>query len=358
MITENAGDVRGTVMSLALKQAPAEQSQERDAAQAAAPTFFVRDVPVFGDVVLAPMAGFADVPTRAICRRFGSAMNYSEFVAAEDIIHGSSRAKSLLDFTIDDRPLVFQIFGNDARRILLAAQKIEELGPDIIDINMGCSTRRVSGRGAGVGMMRDPALVAETFALLSKHLSVPVTGKIRLGWEDKQNYLVVARILEDNGAALIALHPRTKEQGYRGVAQWEAIAALRDAVNVPVLGNGDILAPQDIDRMRSQTGCQAVMIGRGAIGNPWLFARLEKETLMFSAHTQLIRDHLDLMVTYYDERGLVLFRKHLKRYLAGMPPLREHIRQMVTAESVEDVMTVLAFLERQYGDHPAGALMG
>jgi len=218
-------DGTGGVKSLARKQAPAVQSQERGVAQAAAPTFFVRDVPVFGDVVLAPMAGFADVPTRAICRRFGSAMNYSEFVAAEDIIHGSSRAKSLLDFTIDDRPLVFQIFGNDARRILLAAQKIEELGPDIIDINMGCSTRRVSGRGAGVGMMRDPALVAETFALLSKHLSVPVTGKIRLGWEDKQNYLVVARILEDNGAALIALHPRTKEQGYRGVAQWEAIAA-------------------------------------------------------------------------------------------------------------------------------------
>ena len=172
----------------ALNHAPGKRSQDP-------PAFYVGDVPVFGDVVLAPMAGFADVPTRALCRRFGSAMNYSEFVAVEDIINHSSRALSLLDFTADDRPMVFQIFGNDARRILLAAQQIEELGPDIIDINMGCSTRRVSGRGSGVGMMRNPELIAETFRLLSTHLTVPVTGKIRLGWEDKQNYLEVARIL-------------------------------------------------------------------------------------------------------------------------------------------------------------------
>ncbi|UCG24211.1 MAG: tRNA-dihydrouridine synthase family protein [Chloroflexota bacterium] len=358
MINENGGDLRQTVKPLAPEQAAILPSHRRGATQEATPTFFVRDVPVFGDVILAPMAGFADVPTRAICRRFGSAMNYSEFVAAEDIVNGASRAMSLLDFTADDRPMVFQIFGNDAQSILLAAQRIEDLGPDIIDINMGCSTRRVSGRGAGVGMMRDPQLVAETFRLLNKHLSVPVTGKIRLGWEDNQNYLEVARILDESGAALIALHPRTKEQQYRGAAQWEAIAALCEAVNVPVIGNGDVVAPQDVDRMKSQTGCQAVMIGRGAIGNPWLFARTEKETLMFSTLAQLIEEHLDLMVSYYGERGLVLFRKHLKRYLAGMPALKESYRRMVTAGTVDEVSNALAQLERQYGDQKVGELMG
>jgi nifR3 family TIM-barrel protein len=314
-------------------------------------------VPVYGDVVLAPMAGFADVPTRTICRRFGSTMNYSEFVAAEDIIHGTSRAMSLLDFTADDRPMVFQIFGNDARRMLLAAQKIEELGPDIIDINMGCSTRRVSGRGAGVGMMRDPQLVAETFRLLCKHLMVPVTGKIRLGWEDQQNYLEVAKILEDNGAALIALHPRTKEQGYRGAARWDAIAALRDVVSVPVIGNGDVVSPQDVDCMINQTGCQAVMVGRGAIGNPWLLARQDKEALRFPVLVQVIRDHLALMVAYYGERGLILFRKHLKRYFGGMPALKESRRQMVTARTEGQIEATLTHLECQFGDQPVGALM-
>jgi tRNA-dihydrouridine synthase len=178
------------------------------------PNFVVRDVPVYGDVVLAPMAGFADVPHRAICRSFGSAMSYTEFVAAVDVINGTRSTRPLLDFSESDRPMTVQLFGNNARSFLEAALRVEALGPDIIDINMGCSTRRVSGRGAGVGMMPNLELIQETFKLLSKHLAVPVTGKIRLGWYENQNYLDVARTMEDHGAALIALHPRTKEQRY------------------------------------------------------------------------------------------------------------------------------------------------
>ena len=336
---------------------PEERPGPPDGSLEVEPTFFVRDIPIFGDVMLAPMAGFADIPNRAICRRFGSAMNYSEFVAAEDVINSSSRALSLLDFTNDDRPMVFQIFGNNAQSILLAAQKVEELGPDIIDINMGCSTRRVSGRGAGVGMMRDPALIGKTFDLLTQHLRVPVTGKIRLGWDDNENYLEVARILEDSGAALIALHPRTKEQQYRGNARWDAIAELREAVSVPVIGNGDVLIPEDIDRMLAETGCQAVMIGRGALGNPWLFARQDKETLSFTEVASLIRDHLAQMVACHGERGLILFRKHVKRYLAGMSSLQSTYRQMATAETREQFEAALAAAEGQYGVETVGALL-
>ncbi|MDX1616565.1 MAG: tRNA-dihydrouridine synthase family protein, partial [Candidatus Promineifilaceae bacterium] len=222
--------------------------------------FHIGSVPVYGDVILAPMAGYADIPHRALCRAYGAALSYTEFVPVEEIIQGSSRALALLDFQPADRPICFQIFGNDAKLFLEAAQRLEELEPDVIDINMGCSTRRVSGRGAGVGMMPQPALVRETFSLLTRHLSVPVTGKIRLGWDDKQNYLEIARIMEGEGAAMVAIHPRTKEQRYRGRAKWQAIADVKSAVGIPVLGNGDIRTPEDIDRMLDRTGCDGVMI--------------------------------------------------------------------------------------------------
>jgi tRNA-dihydrouridine synthase B len=343
--------------SAATKEPPAGRGRY-STGLAEEPLFFVGDVPIHGDVVLAPMAGFADVPTRTICRRFGSAMNYTEFVPVEDLSNGTQRALSLLDYDEADRPMVFQIFGNDSRKILLAAQKIEELGPDIIDINMGCSTRRVSGRGAGVGMMLNPPLVAETFRLLTHHLSVPVTAKIRLGWDSSQNYLEVARILEGNGAAAIAIHPRTKEQGYRGNARWEAIAQVRESVSVPVIGNGDVMQADDVDKMLAQSGCQAVMIGRGAVGNPWLFARVEKRQLTFSEVAQVMTDHLALMIAYHGQRGLILFRKHAKRYLSGLSRLASFQRRLVKANSVEHFLGILSAASSEHGSDLLETLAG
>ena len=320
------------------------------------PTFWVRDVPVYGDTMLAPMAGFSDVPHRAICRAHGAAMNYTEFVASEELLGGSKRAWKLLDFVPEDRPMVFQIFGNEPGKILSAALAIEKLGPDIIDVNMGCSTRRVSGRGAGVGMMKNPAVVAETFRLLTKQISVPVTAKIRLGWNDDQNFLDVGRILEDNGASLIAIHPRTKEQGYRGSANWEAIGELKKTVSLPVIGNGDVWRPGDVDRMLAETGCDAVMIGRGAIGNPWIFARRDKESLSFAEAARTVRKHLATMCDYYGEHGLVLFRKHLKRYFGGMAPLAPYNRRLVVAGETGEFLAILAEAEQEYGAFSLGEL--
>jgi tRNA-dihydrouridine synthase B len=320
------------------------------------PKFWVRDIPIYGDVLLAPMAGFSDVPHRAICRNLGSAMNYSEFVGAEDILNSSKRALSLLAKVPDDKPMVFQIFGNDSQTILSAAQRIESLGPDIIDINMGCSTRRVSGRGAGVGMMLDPHLIAETFRLLTKHLQIPVTGKIRLGWDRRRNYLEVARILEDNGAALIAIHPRTKEQKYSGTAEWPAIKEIKNMVSVPVLGNGDVRTIADVDRMKEVTGCDAVMIGRGAIGNPWLFARIDRDLLSWKEYSSMIRIHLLEMQRFYGDRGLILFRKYVKRYLEGMPPLSAMGQQLVTVTTYDDFFRVLDESVARHGHAAAGAL--
>lgn len=150
------------------------------------PTFYVRDIPVYGDVILAPMAGFSDVPYRALCRAYGSAMHYTEFVPAETLLVQPNPLWRRLDIKAGEHPIVFQIFGNNAQKLLAAAQRIEAWQPDIIDINMGCSVHKISGRGAGVGMMPQPGLVADTFNLLSTHLSVPVTGKLRIGWDDRQ----------------------------------------------------------------------------------------------------------------------------------------------------------------------------
>lgn len=314
-----------------------------------APLFFVRDVPVYGDVILAPMAGYSDVPYRALCRAYGSAMHYTEFVPVEALLGRQvhERYRMRLDKQPGERPMVFQIFGNDAQLILQAAQRIQAWGPDIIDVNMGCSTRKVSGRGAGVGMMPQPQLVAETFRLLSTHLSVPVTGKIRLGWDaTQQNYLEIARIMEENGAALIAIHGRTKVQKYDGRADWEAIASLKQAVGVPVIGNGDVQTPADIERLKAHTGCNAVMIGRAAIGNPWIFARRCREEVSLADVLTAVRRHACEMARYYGESfGLIQFRKHLKQYAAGFPDLERHLPVLLTITTLTALEQELATIE-------------
>ncbi len=310
------------------------------------PYFYVGDVPVYGDVILSPMAGYSDVPYRALCRAYGSAMHYTEFVPVEALIGRNvhERFRRRLDKQPDERPMVFQIFGNDARMILEAAQRIEAWGPDIIDINMGCSTRRVSGRGAGVGMMPQPELVRDTFSLLTQHLSVPVTGKIRLGWdESQQNYADIARIMEDNGAALIAMHARTKTQKYGGQADWDAIADLRARVSVPVIGNGDVRTPADIERLKAHTGCEAVMIGRAAIGNPWIFARRCREEVRPADLLDAVRLHAREMVAYYGApHGLIQFRKHLKQYLADLPEAEPIVPALLTIQSLAEFESLLA----------------
>ena len=175
-----------------------------------------------------------------------------------------------------ERPVVFQIYGDDPDEILKAAIQVMVLSPDIIDINLGCPAKTVANRGAGVGLMRTPLKVARIFRKLSAALEVPVTGKIRLGWEDFRSYRLIARIIEENGGSAIAVHGRTKEQGYAGQADWDAIAEVKSAVKIPVIGNGDVKTVSDIERMKKHTGCEAVMIGRAAVGNPWIFSRLDR----------------------------------------------------------------------------------
>ncbi len=284
------------------------------------PSFFIRNIPLYGDLILAPMAGFSDVPFRLICREFGMPISYTEVISMDGILWNNKKTFRLLDFRPVERPVVFQILGNDEDKLTEACRIIEQLGPDIIDINMGCSVSDIAGKGAGAGLLKDPQKIGRIFSKLTKTLKVPVTAKIRLGWDNKsRNYLDVARILEENGAALIAVHGRTRSQFFFGKADWDPIAEVKQAVKIPVIGNGDVKCIADIERMKTLTRCDGVMIGRGSIGNPWLFQYRDRDQVSHHEKFQLIQKHLALMVEYYgEETGVVHFRKHAVKYIAGL----------------------------------------
>ena len=313
--------------------------------------FQVGDVPVFGDLILAPMAGFSDLPFRSICREIGSSMSYTEFVNVDELQGRpgcNRRAWQRLRFCEQERPVVFQIYGHDLDRIVDTADRLQELNPDIIDINMGCYVKKISERGAGAGMLRDPCLIARLMKQLVAVLDIPVSAKIRLGWDDQtRNYLQVARALEDHGASLVAIHARTRAQAYNGQADWDAIAAVKQVLSVPVVGNGDVRSPADIERMKAHTGCDAVMIGRAAIGNPWMFQRKYRYQVSLADRLLLLRNHLDLNLDFYGaQKGLVLFRKHVARYIEGTPAVDRDLRvALLTCTRKEDFEALLYRLE-------------
>jgi nifR3 family TIM-barrel protein len=317
----------------------------------AQPTFLIGHIPVYGDLILSPMAGFSDKPYRLICREYGSAMSYTEFVSVDGLLHGNERTLQMLDFDPSERPMTFQIFGSDEGKIEAAARRIEQLGPDIIDLNMGCSVPKVSGRGAGAALLRDPAKIGRIFGRLTKALSIPVTGKIRLGWDNQSlNYLEVAKVLADNGASLIAVHGRTKAQAYGGQANWDAIAHIKQAVHIPVIGNGDVACVADIERIKRHTGCDAVMIARAAIGNPWIFQRKDLHRVTLAEKSRLIQRHLNLMLEFYGpQRGLILFRKHVVKYVRGLAHIAQVKTKLVTCTRAEEFIELMHQYEAEAG---------
>ena len=306
------------------------------------PTFFVRGIPVYGEAILAPIDGFSDWPFRSLCRGLGSAMSYTEFVQARDVLNRPRYVEEKLAFDESERPVAFQLYGDDPDEIVEAALRVREKGPDVIDVNMGCPAKSVANRGAGVGLMRSPLKIARTFRKLTAALDLPITGKIRLGWDDCRSYRLVARIVEEQGGSLVAIHGRTKEQGYGGEANWDAIAEVRQLVKIPVIGNGDVRSVDDIRRLKEYTGCEAVMIGRGAIGNPWIFSGLDREQVPPEQVRHMIEEHLARSLSFYGPRlGLELFRKHAVGYLESFGLPRDKRKELLTCTRAEEFLELL-----------------
>jgi tRNA-dihydrouridine synthase B len=319
-----------------------QETSDQKVVLRAAPTFYVGEVPVHGDAILAPMDGYSDWPFRSLCRDLGSAMSYTEFVQVEKILGRSGRPVAKLHYEEAERPVVFQIYGDDPGLILKAALKVQELGPDILDINMGCPAKSVADRGAGVGMMRTPLKIARTLRKLTSTLRIPVTAKIRLGWEDYRSYKLIARIVEENGGSLIALHGRTKEQRYGGQADWDAIAEVKAAVRIPVIGSGDVRTVADIERMKKHTACEAVMIGRAAIANPWIFSGLDRDQVPPEQVRRTLHQHLERSVKFYGpEDGQRLLRKYAVQYLLLRSLDREVRRDLLSARPPQEFLALI-----------------
>jgi len=281
------------------------------------PAFMIGNVPIFGDLILAPMDGITDKPFRGLCRQLGSAMVVTEFINALDVIQANQRYIKRLAFDADQRPISLQILGNQPERMLAAAQQlVQAFEPDILDINLGCQSKNVTARGAGAALLKSPENIATIFDLMTRHFSIPITGKIRLGWDNSHpNYMEVAQIIQDHGGAMVAVHGRTRQQAYRGRARWEPIREIKQALQIPVIGNGDVVTLEDIHRIKSESGCDGVMIGRAAMENPWIFSRIDRSQVPNDLVLKTILKHFNDTLAFYGQRGVITFRKYLKGYL-------------------------------------------
>jgi len=311
------------------------------------PTFMIGNIPIYGDLILAPMDGITDQPFRGICRRLGSGVSVTEFINALDVLTDHPRYHHRMAYKPFHRPLSLQLLGDCAEQIVAAAvQLVPEVQPDLIDINLGCQSKNVTARGAGAALMKTPKKIAAIFQLMTAHFEIPITGKIRLGWdEDHLNYLEVAQIIQENGGAMVAVHGRTRKQAYRGKARWEPIREIKATLHIPVIGNGDVQSVEDIDNFKKLTGCDAVMIGRAAVGNPWIFSRIAREDVPSHEVYQVIKEHLNAMLGFYGERGVITFRKYLKAYLKPCSLPEDLLQTLLTSKDPQFILyTIKAYL--------------
>lgn len=268
------------------------------------PSLFIGKVPLFGDLMLAPMAGYSDQPFRLICRRLGSAASIIPCILDDGLIYDSRPTADLLRSLPEERPLAIQILSKDEERLAKAAKTLSALQPDWVDLNLGCPAKHVAGRGRGAALLCKPQLMERLVRRLVADLPCPVTAKIRLGWDDdNRNYREIALRLQDAGVGAIAVHGRTASQGFSGQADWSAIAEVRQTVQIPVFANGDVRTPEDIEAIKQATGCEMVLIGRGAIGNPWIFSRRPPASVSWEERVGMVGHHLAAMAKHYGQRN-------------------------------------------------------
>lgn len=295
-----------------------------------------------GPVALAPIAGYSDAPFRRICVRHGASMVVTELVSAEGIVRRIPKSLEYLRFSDDERPLFIQIFGSDPATMAEAAKVAAEYNPDGIDINMGCPARKVVTGGAGSALLRDPEKAASVAKAVVEAVNLPVSAKIRIGWDHHQrNYIDVSRALEDGGISFLTVHGRTRAQQYSGEADWDAIGEIASALSIPVIGNGDIDSHDEGLRKMKEYHCRAVMVGRGAIGNPWIFSGAVP-TLQERIDEALA--HLDAMIEFAADHGVIMMRKHLAKYIHGIRNASKVRTEIMKATTREGIVRALSML--------------
>ncbi len=314
-------------------------------------TLKIGDVSLKNNLILAPMAGVTDLPFRLLCKEQGAGLLCMEMVSAKAIYFNNKNTEELL--TIDDRepPVSLQLFGSDPDIISEMAKKIENRPFSILDINMGCPVPKVAGNGEGSALMKNPKLVEEIVSKTAKAIKKPVTVKIRKGFDDEHiNAVEIARIAESAGAAAVAVHGRTREQYYSGKADWDIIRQVKEAVKIPVIGNGDVTSPEAARQLMETTGCDGIMIGRGAQGNPWIFRQIlhwmetgeeESKPDLEEVKAMILR-HARMLVEYKGAyTGIREMRKHVAWYTAGYPnsaKLRARVNEIESLEALEHLI--------------------
>lgn len=321
-------------------------------------SFYIGNIEIKNPIVVAPMAGISNKTFRMICKEFGAGLVVGEMVSDKAIVYGNEKTFQLLEMNDKERPISQQIFGSDVESFKEAAKKVYEvMHPDIIDINMGCPVPKVAIKNqAGSALLKNPEKIYEIVSEVVKSVPIPVTVKIRAGWDEKSiNCVEVAKLIEKAGASAIAIHARTRSQGYSGHADWSLIKKVVDAVSIPVIGNGDVISCYDAKKMLDETGCAAVMIGRGLLGNPWLVRECvdylndgkEPENISNFEKISMMKRHLKDLTDEKGEISAVLeIRTHFLYYLKGMPNNAKVKMEICTAKTKDEILRILdSYLE-------------
>jgi tRNA-dihydrouridine synthase B len=290
--------------------------------------------------MMAPLAGYTDVPFRALVHEMGSSLSFTELISAEAIVRKNKKTAKLMEITDNERPVGIQLFGKNPDTMIKAAVITEErFHPDVIDINCGCSVTKVAGSGSGAALLKSPDILSAIASGICSRIKTPVSAKIRLGWdENNKNYRDIIKLLYDSGISFITVHGRTRSQKFSGTSDWNTIAEIASFSPVPIIGNGDIHSYDEGMQRYKESGCTAVMIGRSAIGNPWIFSGHIPD---LQERITLVRRHFCMMIEYYGEYGIILARKHLSHYFHGFKNACSLRASLVRAQTADEVLSIL-----------------